>query len=807
MPSTVYTPPPVPDRLDDAPTACVLCSHNCSLRVDTEDNQVVAVRADEDSPLTRGYSCNKGYRIGHHIRHAQRLTHPLKRVADGRYEAIGWDQAFEEIGRKLRRIQTRHGPDALAFVGVGGQGNHLGAAFALALLVGTGTRWWFNALAQEKTQRALVDRWMMRSPSDGMLAGHLEESDYGIIFGSNPALSQRGIAPRELLKAFRKSEERTLVVVDPRRTETARGADRHLPIQVGTDVYLLLAMAAILVQEGRFDAQFIGSRTRGFQAVAGVLRGVSIPAMAARCGLAEDDIRAVARDFAAADRAAIEMDLGIEQSRFNTLTAYLIRLILAMTDNYARVGGAVFVGSLLPRLPFSAPAPRRAPISGIEGIPLMSPIPMFSPSLFAEEVLNDRPDRIRAVLVEGSNPVLTYPESPRTRAAFEALELSVVIEPTSTETTAVADYVLPTPCGYEKWEYSGFPKAFPLLGAQVRPPVVSGPPDALPEAEIYHRLGRAMGLTRPAPRMLRALARRALRPLGAAVYSTSLLALALVRGRGSRRSVPMGLSWLYETLGPELHAPQLVAIWALCQGVAWTRRADVARQLPGTGRRWNRFAVGNLLYRMCLENPGGVVLGRLDVERHLEEHLGYDDGRMRLAPEPMLAEIDRALGDELVDDPAFPFILDGGMRTHWTANVNMRKPAWRKGAGPHCALRLAPADAAGLGISRGDLVRVSTRTGHVELPALPEEHVQRGHVHIPNGFGTRYPDPETGEDVVTGVCVNELTDAQDRDPFTGCPHFKFLRCRVERVRPARRDQPGLSATVASCGSSSPATGA
>ena len=771
---------PVPSSVTDAPTACVLCSQNCGLRVDTDDNRVVAIRSDPENPFSEGYSCNKAYRIGHYIHHKQRLTEPLKRQPDGSYQPVSWDEAIREIGEKLRHIRGEHGPDALAFLGIGGQGNHMGSLYALSLLAGTGTRWWFNALAQEKTQRALVDGWMMGSSSDVMLVGHIEESDYALLLGSNPSMSQRGVAPNLMLRAFQKSEERTLVVVDPRRTETARRADRHLAVKVGTDAYLLLGIAAIIVAERLYDESFVSNHTRGFEAISARLRDIVPEEMAARCGIEAETLREVARDFSAAERAGIEMDLGLEQSRFNTLTAYLSRLIMALTDNLGREGGSVFVGLFLPRMPIWPP-PQPAPVSGIRGIALMAPVPMYSPNLFAEEVLSDNPGRIRAVIVEGSNPMLQYAETARTRAAFEALELSVVIEPTATETTWVADYVLPTPVGYEKWEHSNFPKPYPLLGLQLRPPVVAAPEGPLPEPEIYHRIALAMGLVTPAPRLLHRLAGRAKRPLGVLLYLAALLPLALLKARSFQRLAAMAIFWLYETLGPTLRAPQLAAVWLMCQGVAWTRRADVARALPETGRKWNRAAVGNQLFEAAMAHPEGVVLARVDPERCLEENLGHRDGKIRLAPAQMLTEIGRALADEVTADPEFPFILNGGMRTHSTANAIFRDPKWRKGSGPHCVLRLNTEDAALLGITKGDLVRVRSRVGVVELPARPEVHVQRGHIHIPNGFGTRYPDPESGELKTAGVCINELTDAQDRDPFTGCPHHKFVRCSVERA--------------------------
>ncbi|MCO4745897.1 MAG: molybdopterin-dependent oxidoreductase [Proteobacteria bacterium] len=760
-------------------SVCVLCSHNCGVNLEVEDNQIVKVAADADNVFTNGYTCNKVYRIAHYVDHKQRVKAPQKRQPDGSYATISWEQATQEIGEKLKALTGSHGPDTLAFVGIGGQGNHLSTLYALAFLTGVGSRWWFNALAQEKTQRALVDGWMLKAPVGAMMVGHAEEADVCIIFGSNPALSQRGVEPHRMLRAFKKDPERTLIVVDPRYTETARLADQHLPVQVGTDTYLLLAMAGVIVQEALYNEAFVADRTTGFDVISPVLADINVVEMAGRCGLEAASIREVARSFAAAKRGCIELDLGLEQSRFNTLTAYLIRLLLVMTDNLGREGGAVFVSVFGPKLPAPNRSPKAAPVSGIPGIAIMAPVPMFSPALFAEEVLNERPNRIRAVIVEGSNPMLTYPETPRVREAFEQLELSVVIDPAFNETAWMADYVLPAPVNYEKWEMAAFPKPFPLLGIQVRVPALKGPAEALSEPEIYHRIATKMGLIRPAPRVLHWLARRAHRPLWGVVYLLTLAPIALLAARSLKRSIAMAMFWLYESLGPTLQAPQLASVWAQCLGAALTRRADVVRQFPELAKTRNPVAITQWLFKQVMAHPEGAILGRLDVEHHLQDHIGYADGRIRLAPEPMLAELERALNDELPADHDYPFVLNGGMRTHWTANTNFRDPAWRKGSGPHCALRMNTDEATRLGFKKGDSVRVFTRTGTVTLPLLPEKHVQVGHVHIPNGFGNCYPDPESGKIKTSGVNINELTDATHRDPFTGCPHHKFVRCQVE----------------------------
>jgi anaerobic selenocysteine-containing dehydrogenase len=386
-----------------------------------------------------------------------------------------------------------------------------------------------------------------------------------------------------------------------------------------------------------------------------------------------------------------------------------------------------------------------------------------------EEVLIDHPERIRAIVVEGSNPILSYSDASRWREARERLDLLVVIDPAMTETARLADYVLPTPVGYEKWETAVFPRGVPEVYMQVRPPVVPPPPDALPEPEIYVRLCEAMGVYGAPPPELEALAKDALTPAGAMAF----LATAQAAASGGQHEM---LVWAYRALGPHLPAPALTAVFFIAHLNAMLRTESVLRTL---GSEWEGklpFEIGTELFRRIVAHPEGVEIARQRLETNLEDHLGFVDRKIRLAPEPMLAEVRRAIATEPAADPSFPLVMAAGLRTRWTANTIQRDPGWRKGKGPHCALNLSPADAAALGIRDGDTVRVATPRGQLMLPAQVDRKLMAGHVWMPNGFGM-----VSADGMVQGGNQNELTDATDRDPFTGIPHHRYVRCRVERV--------------------------
>jgi anaerobic selenocysteine-containing dehydrogenase len=210
------------------------------------------------------------------------------------------------------------------------------------------------------------------------------------------------------------------------------------------------------------------------------------------------------------------------------------------------------------------------------------------------------------------------------------------------------------------------------------------------------------------------------------------------------------------------------------------RRDSILRTLGADWRERSSFEIGTEIFRRILDHPEGVEVARVDPERNLEDHVGFDDGRIRLAPAAMIEEIRRALSAPPGEDADYPFVLAAGLRTRWTANTIHRDPNWRKGRGPHCAINLSPADAAQLGISEGDRLRVSTPRGSVTLPARIDGKLLRGHLWMPNGFGMRVS-AEGGGVHLDGANSNELTDIADRDPFTGVPHHRRVRCRIEKI--------------------------
>lgn len=349
-------------------TACILCSRNCGLDVsikDTAEGQVFnKIKGDPDHPLSEGYICQKAARLTHYQSHKDRLTHPLKRQPDGQFVEVSWDEALRDIATRLNTIRYQHGGDAFAFVGGGGQGNHMGAAYSRQLLAAMKSRFAYNALGQEKTG----DFWV-----NGRLFGRqnchttedVEHADYILFIGTNP-FQAHGI---------------------PNARDTLSD---HL-----------------------YDEEFLTHKCTDWSELKPVLEAIPIEEYIAIADLDLKEVESVATGFAKAKRGCIRIDLGIQHSLHTTLNSYLEKLLYLVTGNFGKPGTNNLHTMMLPILGHTDER------YGKKGKSLkrttkhnMFPIAgIYPPNTLPDEIEQDSPKRIRAVVVDSANPVLTYANS------------------------------------------------------------------------------------------------------------------------------------------------------------------------------------------------------------------------------------------------------------------------------------------------------------------------------------------------------------------------------------------------------------
>ena len=742
-------------------SVCILCSANCGVEMKLDGREIVRVRGNKAHVASEGYTCEKASRPNHYQNGMRRITSPMRREADGSYTEVDWDTAIREVAAGLQAIGTDHGQDKLMYYGGGGQGNHLVGVYGSGLRRALGIKHRSNALAQEKTGEAYVEGRLTGAHTHG----DFHHAEVSIFLGKNPWHSHGFDQARRVLKEINKDENRSMIVIDPRRSETADLADYHLALKPGTDAFCIAAILATLVQEDLINRSWLKEHANGTERILEVLAGIDIADYSARSGLTEDEVRDAARRIGRSQSVSIYEDLGIEMAPNSTLVSYLQRLIWILMGSFNVPGGTTTHTSMAPIFNYKATGKEpEAPVTGnmvISGLVACNDIP--------DLVLTEHPDRIRGMFIESANPVHSLADSQKFRDAMRALDFSVVLDVAMTETAREASYVLPCSSQYEKAEATFFGASFPDNTFTIRAPIMEPLDGTLPESEIHSRLLREMGmLDDELLATLRTAAEGGLKSFGAALMEAgaanpNLLAIAPVV--------------LYETLGKTLPdgLADAAPLWFSCQQLAL--RYTGAVKAAGFEEVADED-LGDALFDALIASRDGVV-----VTRHTYEQgwamMGTPDAKVN-ADIPELIDDLVALADKPADyrSSDFPFILSAGERRAFTANTIMRDSTWRK-KDPDGALRLSPADAASLGVESGDKIRITTKGGSAVAPVEVNDTMQDGHISIPNGMGL-YAEAD-GDSEVVGVPPNELTTLDWKDEYAGTPWHKHVPAKLEPV--------------------------
>ncbi len=742
------------------------------MRVGGDGRSFERVRGDKAHPGSRGYTCEKALRLDHYQNGKHRLTSPLRRRADGSFEEVDWDTAIAEVAQRLAAVAAEHGGDKILFYGGGGQGNHLGGGYAAAPRTVLGVKYTSNALAQEKTGEFWVDGQLYGRPRCHT-AGDYAEAQVAVFWGKNPWQSHGFPRARTVLKTIANDPERSLIVVDPRRTESAELADIHLRPRPGGDAWLLGALLAALAEADLLASAWLAEHAVELDPVLARLAAVDVAAFAEKAGVTEAEVRHAAHVIGTATGGvSIFEDLGIQQAPHSTLNSYLEKLLVLLTGNFGVRGGMNLhsrFASLGAGGSKGKPTANGEPVTPVTGHRLVTG---FVPcNVIPDEILTDHPDRFRALLVESANPVHSVADSQAMRRALEALELVVVVDVALTETARLADYVLPAASQFEKWECTFFTTEFPRNDFHLRAPLLDPLPGTLPECEIHARLCRALGAyTDDDLAPLHAAAAQ-----GRAEYLAAFLRVAAERPDLAKLAAVV----LYETLGPTLRTPDgqpaagAAAVWGLAQRCAVEYEASVRRagitEAPGQ-------SLGDALLDHILANPSGVTFSLDDYDESFRRIL-HSDGKIHLAIPALLDEFDTLQSSApLLADAEFPLVLSAGERRSTTANTIFRDPKWRR-SDPEGALRVSPDDAAAYGLVDGGRARITTRGGSAVAVVEVTDSLLAGHITIPNGLGLGSGEPAEA----VGVAPNELTSRGDRDWFAGTPHHKHVRARVEAL--------------------------
>ncbi|MFD9751552.1 molybdopterin oxidoreductase family protein [[Kitasatospora] papulosa] len=704
-----------------APRICPLCEATCGLTLTIEGTKVTGARGDHDDVFSQGFICPKGASFGGLDADPDRLRTPLVRT-DGVLREATWSEAFDAVAAKIPALTREHGEQAVG-VYLGNPNVHTmaGGLYPPLLLSALGTRNVFTASTLDQMPKH-VSSGLLFGDAQAIPVPDLDRTAHLLLIGANPLESNGSLCTAPdfpgRLRALRRRGG-TLTVVDPRRTRTARLADRHAAIRPGTDALLLAALTQVLLEEKLADPGALGEHLEGLDELTEAIADFTPEAVAAACDLDAETIRAIARELAAAPAAAVYGRIGSCTVEHGTLASWLVDVLNILTGNLDRPGGALFPLSATARAPRAA-APGKGFALGrwtsrVSGHPeAKGELPV---SALAEEIETPGEGRIRALIVVAGNPVLSAPDGDRLdRALADGLDFMVSVDPYLNETSRHADVVLPPPPPSQGAHFD-----FALNSLAVRNqvrysrPAVPLEEGRMDESEILARLVLAVGGMHGAPP--EAVDDRA---IGAALAKAG--APASLAGELTGRT------------GAE-------------------RRLDLMLRLGPYG----------LTLEQLLAHPHGIDLGPL--KPRLPEVLRTRSGRIELLPAPIAADLPR-LRASLGARPA-GLVLVG--RRHlrsnnsWMHNV----PALRGGSNV-CTLQIHPDDAARIGLADGDTARITAAGGEVEAFAEITDSVRTGVVSLPHGWGHSRPGTRmsvAGDD--PGVNVNQLLDGTLLDPLSG----------------------------------------
>lgn len=434
---------------------CPFCEATCGLSVEVDGDRIAGVRGDKQDPFSNGFLCPKAYGLKELYHDPDRLRRPVRRVGDD-WQEISWDEAYDEVARRLADIRDRHGNDTVGTYTGNPVIHDLGAMLYRPVLQrALASRAQFNSAAIDTLPKIVQTGLMFGRPFPmAVPVPDIDRTDYLLIVGANPAISHGSLmtmpdAPGRLKGVVERGGK--VVVIDPRRTETAKLASRHHFIRPGSDAAFLLALVHTLFAEDLVSLGPADGMVAGLDEVEAVAARFDPDSVAAHCGIAAGEIRAIAREMAAAESAACYGRLGTCVQEFGTLATWACDLLNILTGNLDRPGGVLFTR---PAAPIDAALPREVGFeigrwqSRVSGRPEVGGL--IPSSTMAEEMLTEGDGQVRAMVLMMTNPVRSAANSAELERAFAGLDFLVAIDFYINESTRFADLILPTPSPAEQ---------------------------------------------------------------------------------------------------------------------------------------------------------------------------------------------------------------------------------------------------------------------------------------------------------------------------------------------------------------------
>ena len=733
---------------DTKTSICRFCHANCGILVDVEDGRPVRVQGDPDNPAYFGFTCAKGRALPEQHGHADRLLQSQKRDEEGGYVSIPSEAAMDEIAERVAAIVAEHGPRSVALYPGTYSGPHPASIPAgVGFMLGLGSRMVFTSASIDQPGKhvanAIHGRWLGGS--------HVfDESDVWMLIGNNPLISMSGgIPPSNPSKRLRDAKKRglKLIVIDPRKAEVARFADVYLQPRPGEDSAILAAMLHVILREERYDVAFCEAHVSGFTEMAEQVAEFTPEWASERAGVTTEEIELAARTFAGNPATGdVRSGCGVagtgpNMSPHGNLTEYLLLVLNTVCGRWRREGDLVAnPGAFLPlAIPKAQAMPPRAGWGRGESLrsrDLGNSAAGLPTGALSDEILHKGEGSIRALICVGSNPIAAWPDQLKTVRAMESLDLLVTLDMKMSATSKFADYVIAPKLSLEvpgisvsseAIEQTYVAHGYPEPYAQYTPAIVDPPPgaDVIEEWEFFYGLSQRMGFNLTCY------------PIRA---ETGVL-------RENRSAFELDM----------------------------TKRPSTDEVLDGL-MNGSRIPLDEVR-----RHPHGKVFD--DLEIRVGPADPDADGRLDVGNEDMLTEL-ASIRDAGLDDGQdiqFPFRLIS-RRLPNVYNSSGRDIAKLNGRRPYNPAFLHPDDLLSLGLSKGDVIEISSAHASILGVAEPAPEVRPGVISMAHCFGD-IPETETKEALrEIGSNTSRLVSNEDVfDPHTGIPRMSAIPVAIERA--------------------------
>jgi anaerobic selenocysteine-containing dehydrogenase len=702
---------------------CNLCEAICGIEITARAEERLDIRGDKDDPFSQGYICPKAVALQDIHFDKDRLRHPVRRTPNG-WQCIAWDEAFDEVTAKLKRINAAYGRNSIAtYLGNPTVHNYGALLFAPAFLRSLHTRNKFSATSVDQLAHHLA-AYLMFGHQLLLPVPDLDRTRFFLILGANPAVSNGSMMTvPDMARRLEEIRGRggKVILIDPRSNETARLADRHLFIRPGTDVLLLLGLLHVVFDEKLTRMSALAPSIKGVETVAELVSEFPPERVASITGIDSRQIRELAREFASAESAVCYGRIGVSTQEFGAVCQWLINVLNIVTGNLDRPGGAMFT---LPAFdPVSAPeslAPRGSFArwhSRVRKLPEFTG--EFPVATLAEEILTEGPGQIKALVTYAGNPALSTPNGRELDRALASLEFMVSIDFYVNETTRHAHIILPPTSSLERGHYD---LAFHLLAirntTKFSPALFQRGDDTRDDWEILLELQTRMDHDGRWGSLFGGLKRR----------------------------------FIKQFFSPE-------------------RILDLALRFGPYGSGVNPFSKG-LTLRKVRKAAHGIDLGPLTP--CLPERLRTPDKCIELAPEVLVKDLERVKARLLDNAPiqSNGDLLLIGRRQLRSNNSWMHNVERLIKGKPRCTILMHPTDAAHRRLASGQKVVVQSRVGSIVLPVEVSEEIMPGVVSIPHGWGHDRPGNQLEvAQQHPGASINDLTDTQTIDALCGTAAF------------------------------------